>query len=426
MIGFLRSSPDTCAPLRRMIRHAVSGATVGAAALLAACNPTTLSGPGYGTGSGFNQPLSVSEPTGEVLGSGSVRVALLTPSSAEGVFGQTGQALRNAAAMALQDYSSADLQVIVKDVGQDTNGASQQASQALAEGAQLVIGPLRSDAVKKAGMVLKPAGVPMIAFTKDTGAAAQGVYLINFSPENDVERIISYAASQGKRSVAAIVPSTPFGNIVEASLRQNAARHGMRVMSIESYKSGNQPDPFGLQSAAEQIAKVKDQIDTVFIPEAAAAVSAAQLLAGQGIRNENVTFLGTSGWDQASISREPMLEGAWYPAPPKVLRNLDGRTIGFDSFASRYASQFGSQPPRVASLAYDSVILAAALVAQGGERRFSSQTLTDPNGFIGFGDGFFRFRTDGTSQRSLAIMQVSRGDAKIVDAAPMSAAGLPK
>nr|WP_319486906.1 penicillin-binding protein activator [uncultured Cohaesibacter sp.] len=393
-------------------------------ALLAACNPTTLSGPGYGTGT--SQPLTIAEPTGEVLGSGSVRVALLAPISAQGIFGQSGQALRNAAAMALQDYSSADLQVIVKDVGQNTSEASQQASKALAEGAQLVIGPLRSDAVKRAGMVLKPAGVPMIAFTTDTGAAAQGVYLINFSPENDVERIISYAASQGKRSIAAIVPQTPYGNIVEAALRQNAARYGVRVMTIENYKSGNQPDPFGLQNAAEQIAKLKDQIDAVFVPEAAAAVSAAQLLAGQGVRNKSVTFLGTGQWDQPTITREPMLDGAWYPAPPRVLRNLDGRTIGFDSFARRYAAQFGSEPPRVASLAYDSVILAAALVAQAGERRFAADTLTDPNGFIGFGDGFFRFRRDGTSQRSLAIMQISKGSSSIVSDAPMSAAGLPK
>nr|WP_319391305.1 penicillin-binding protein activator [uncultured Cohaesibacter sp.] len=407
-----------------MIKHAVSGTVIGVTALLAACNPTTLSGPGFGTGT--NQPLTIAEPTGEVLGSGSVRVALLAPISAQGIFGQSGQALRNAAAMALQDYSSADLQVIVKDVGQNSSEASQQASKALAEGAQLVIGPLRSDAVKRAGMVLKPAGVPMIAFTTDTGAAAQGVYLINFSPENDVERIISYAASQGKRSIAAIVPQTPYGNIVEAALRQDAARYGVRIMTIENYKSGNKPDPFGLQNAAEQIAKLKDQIDAIFVPEAAAAVSAAQLLAGQGVRNKTVTFLGTGQWDQPTITREPMLDGAWYPAPPRVLRNLDGRTIGFDSFARRYAAQFGSEPPRVASLAYDSVILAAALVAQAGERRFAADTLTDPNGFIGFGDGFFRFRRDGTSQRSLAIMQISKGSSSIVSDAPMSAAGLPK
>ena len=409
------------------IRPAVGVAMLGVAAFLSACQPVTLSGPGFGSSNNsLNQPVSVAQPTGEVLGSGTVRVALLTPSSAQGVFGQTGQAIRNAAAMALQDYSSADLQVVVKDVGAGNSAATQQAGRALAEGAQLVIGPLQSSAVKQAGLVLKPAGVPMIAFTTDTGAAARGVYLINFTPENDVERILSYASSQGKRSVAAMLPSTPYGNVVEAALRQYASRFGIRVVTIEKYKASSKPDPFDLQKAAEQIAQVKGQIDTLFIPEAAAAVSSAQLLAGQGVRANAIAFLGSSQWDNPTIFHEPMLKGAWYPAPPRSLRNLDGRTIGFDSFASRYSAQFGQQPPRVASLAYDSVILAAALVAQAGERRFAHETLTDPQGFIGFGDGYFRFRNDGTSQRGLAIMEIAGSDARIVQNAPMSATGLPK
>ncbi|HAT85233.1 MAG TPA: ethanolamine utilization protein EutM, partial [Rhizobiales bacterium] len=171
----------------------------------------------------------------------------MTPSSAPGQFGKAGQSIRNAAAMALQDYSSADLQVIVKDVGQDQ--AALQASKALAEGAQLVIGPMRSAQVKTAGTVLKPAGVPMLAFTTDTGVAARGVYLINFTPENDVDRMISYAASKGKRSIAAMLPATPYGSVVEASLRQTAARNGVRILAIEKYKSGGKADPFSLQTA---------------------------------------------------------------------------------------------------------------------------------------------------------------------------------
>ena len=421
-----RQSPDKQPISRRLIRSSATGAMLGLTALLAACQPVSLSGPGFSSSNTINSPVSVAQPTGEVLGSGSVRVALLTPSSAQGVFGQTGVAIRNAAAMALQDYSTADLQVVIKDVGASPDAATAQAGRALAEGAQLIIGPVRSSSVKQAGLVLKPAGVPMIAFTTDTGAAARGVYLINFTPENDVERMMSYAASQGKRSVAAILPSTPYGSVVEAALRQYASRFGIRVVTIEKYKAGSQADPFDLQKAAEQIAQVKNQIDSLFIPEASAVVNTAQLLAGQGVRGSDITFLGSSQWENPAVTREPMLKGAWYPAPPRALQNLDGRTIGFDSFASRYTAQFGQQPPRVAALAYDSVILAAALVAQAGERRFAHETLTDPQGFIGFGDGFFRFRADGTSQRSLAIMQVQGGGSSaIVENAPMSVAGLP-
>ena len=422
----MRISRQTHPSLPAVSRKMLAGATLCVSALLAACQPVSMSGPGFGTGSGqLTQPV-VSQPTGEVLGSGSVRVAFLTPTSATGVFGQTGQALRNAAAMALSDYSTADIQLVIKDVGSGDAAAAQQASRALAEGAQLVIGPLRSGAVRQAGAVLKPAGVPMIAFTTDTGTASKGVYLINFSPENDVERIVSYAAKKGKKSFAALLPSTPYGSVAEAALRQNAARYGIRVLAIEKYKSGTRPDPFDLQNAITKLAAVKNQIDALFIPDGSGAVSAAQLLAGQGIRGKTIKFLGSGQWDNAAIAREPLLAGSWYAAPPKDLRNLDGRTIGFNSFAARYSQKYGSTPPRVASLAYDAVILSAALVAQGGERRFAHETLADPQGFIGFGDGYFRFRGDGTSQRSLAVKEISGGTAKVVDAAPMSAAGLPR
>lgn len=410
----------------RASRRLLAGLSVACAAVLAACQPVSMSGPGFGTGSGqLTRPVTVAQPTGEVLGSGSVRVALLTPSSAQGVFGQIGQSLRNAAAMALADYSTADIQLVIKDVGAGEASAAQEAGRALAEGAQLVIGPLRSGSVRQAGAVLKPAGVPMIAFTTDTGTAARGVYLINFTPENDVERILSYAAQQGKRSMAALLPSTPYGSVMEAAMRQNASRFGIRVVAIERYKAGSKPDPFDLQNAITKIAEIKGQIDSLFIPDGSGVISAAQLLAGQGIRGNSIKFLGSGQWNNPAITREPLLKGAWYPAPPKSLRNLDGRTIGFDSFAARYSQQYGAQPPRVASLAYDAIILAAALVAQGGERRFAHETLTDPQGFIGFGDGYFRFRGDGTSQRSLAIMEIGKGGSKPVSQAPMSANGLP-
>ncbi|WP_373235500.1 penicillin-binding protein activator [Cohaesibacter celericrescens] len=424
---FRQSPKPKTALLKGLMRHSLAGAMLGAVALLAACQPVSMSGPGFGTSNNtLGQPAVLAQPTGEVLGSGSVRVALLTPSSAQGFFGQTGVAIRNATAMALEDYSSADLQVIVKDVGTGATAATDQAGRALAEGAQLVIGPLRSSSVKQAGLVLKPAGVPMIAFTTDTGAAARGVYLINFSPENDVESILSYAASKGKRSLAAMLPSTPYGSVVEAALRQYAARFGIRVVTIEKYKAGSQPDPFDLQKAAEQIAQIKGQVDTLFIPEASAAISAAQLLAGQGVRANSVTYLGSSQWDKPEILREPMLKGAWFPASPTSLRNDKGQIIGFEAFANRYASKYGQQPPRVAALAYDSIVLTATLVALAGERRFAHETLTGPQGFIGFGDGFFRFRSDGTSQRSLAIMEIASGSSRIIQDAPMSASGLPK
>ena len=74
-------------------------------------------------------------------------------------------------------------------------------------------------------------------------------------------------------------------------------------------------------------------------------------------------------------------------------------------------------PPRVASLAYDAVMLSAALTRQYGSQRFAETTLTNPSGFAGT-DGTFRFRPDGLSDRSLAVYEIRNNAATLVSPAP--------
>ena len=98
------------------------------------------------------------------------------------------------------------------------------------------------------------------------------------------------------------------------------------------------------------------------------------------------------------MAREDMLLGGWFAAPEP---DAD------DAFNGRYHDAFGTNPPQLASLAYDAVALVALL--SGGEpyHRFTQGALMDPNGFAGV-DGIFRFNADGTSERGLAVLEVRR------------------
>jgi hypothetical protein len=53
--------------------------------------------------------------------------------------------------------------------------------------------------VSRAAQVARARGVPVIAFSTDSGVAAPGVHLLSFLPESDVDRVIGYATQQGKR-----------------------------------------------------------------------------------------------------------------------------------------------------------------------------------------------------------------------------------
>ena len=76
-----------------------------------------------------------------------------------------------------------------------------------------------------------------------------------------------------------------------------------------------------------------------------------------------------------------------------------------------------SAPTRTATLSYDAVSLAAALVRTQGSQRFSESVLTNASGFAG-ADGVFRFRPDGLNERGLAVLELRNGQIVTVNAAP--------
>ena len=349
---------------------------------------------------------------GATIGTGSVKVALILPLGGSGQGAAAAASLRNAAELALAEFQGPDLTILVKDDRGGPDGAREAATQAVEEGAELIIGPLFAPAVSAAGGVARAAGRPVIAFSTDTAVAARGVYLLSFTPGPEVDRVVSYAAAQGRRSLAALVPESVYGNVVEAEFREAAARRGIRVAGIERYVSG-QPGP-AAQRLAAVIAGTAPTADAVFLPEGGDGLAAlGSALGAIGFDPSRVKPLGTGVWNDPRAARTPALAGGWYAVPDPS---------GFAAFAGRYRARFGAEPSRIASLAYDAVSLAAALARTQGSQRFADATLQSPSGFAG-ADGTFRFRADGTNDRTLSVVEIRGGATAVVSPAPKTLAG---
>src|SRR5215510_11807713 len=159
-------------------------------------------------------PTAPSQPSTNI-GEGKVKAGLILPLSASGNAAVAAQSMRNAAEMALAEFNNPDLQLLEKDDGGSAPGAQQAAQQALDEGAEIILGPLFALTVGPVGRAARARGVPVIAFSTDANVAARGIYLLSFLPESDVDRIIGYAASQGRRSFAALVPDNAYGSVAE-------------------------------------------------------------------------------------------------------------------------------------------------------------------------------------------------------------------
>jgi hypothetical protein len=129
-------------------------------------------------------------------------------------------------------------------------------------------------------------------------------------------------------------------------------------------------------------------------------------LTAAGANLRRVQLLGTGPWDNPTVFANATLQGGLYAAPDPS---------GFRQFSARYRAKYGSDPVRAATLSYDAVALVAALVKTQGAQRFAPETLQNASGFTGT-DGLFRFRSDGTNERGLAVLRVTPNGGQIAAA----------
>ncbi|HMF23729.1 MAG TPA: penicillin-binding protein activator [Pseudolabrys sp.] len=384
----------------RAWRHVRALLSVGATTMVLAACAGQIGGNG-------TTPQPANQVAVAPVGDGQVRVAMVLPLSAQGNAGVAAQSMRNAAEMALAEFKSSNVQLLVKDDGGTLQGAQAAAQQAISEGAEIIVGPLFAQSVGAVGQIARARNIPVIAFSTDASVAARGVYLLSFLPETDVRRIVDFAIVRGKRSFAALLPDNAYGTVVEAAFQQEVARRGGRVLALEKYSI----DPNRMNEAIRRVAQTANQVDSIFVADGADAVpQVAQALVSDGVNLKQVQLLGTGLWDDPRIFSTPALDGGWYAAP---------ESVGFRNFSGRYRARYGQDPVRTATLAYDAVALVAALVKTQGPQRFSEAVLTNPSGFAGI-DGVFRFRTDGTNERGLAVLRVAPSGGQVLSPAPSS------
>jgi branched-chain amino acid transport system substrate-binding protein len=412
--------------MRRWRSRLVAFASI---ASLTAC---TVSGPTLGT-----SDATGSLPSGEASAPaaaaravpsapGKAKVALLLPLSGPGNLATVARAMKQAGEMALLEQTAPGFELIVKDDRGTPDGARAAAQEALAEGTELLLGPLLSASVEAVSPIASAARVPVIAFSNNRRVASPGTWLLSFMPEQEVERIVGYAVAQGRRNFAALLPDDAYGRIVEEAFTRAVGAAQANVAAIERY---GRDASSGLLEATRRLGEAINNptmdgtaitADALLVPgEPDALMSIGPLLAYARIDTSRVKLLGTGGWDAPNIGRDVTFVGGWYPAP-------DQR--GWQSFSEKFARTFGTSPPRIASIAFDAVGIALALSGAPAANRFTPAGLTRPSGFTG-ADGTVRFQQDGTAVRALAVYEVQSFGARVIDpvgnAAPAGVATSP-
>lgn len=449
-------------PFRRVTDHTVTGSTerpvriVNPLALKAAC----LLGMSFLAACSSRQapaPMTITGPTAASIetrrpGQGimpphmqnrdPVRVAILLPLGSESEdIRERAQSLFEAAQLALFDQSNEALLLIPKDTYGTPGGAEAAAREAIDQGGELILGPLFAPSVQAVAPIARAAGVPVLAFSTDRDVAGDGVYLLSFMPEDEIETVTRFAVSRGVSSFAALIPEGAYGDRVRTAFNDSVIKTGGTVTQVEHYaretsamfepvkrianydarlaaiqferqRLGEKEDEES-QKALEFLEKIEvwggTDYQAVLIPEEGNLLkSLAPLLAYYEVRPRIVKFLGTGLWDDPDIVREPSLQGGWFAAPSPNAQK---------AFRQNFARRYGRAPQRIASLAYDAMMLAASLAAGPRAARFRRADITDPKGFAGI-DGLFRLLPDGRSERGLAVLEVTPDGFDVIGEAP--------
>jgi ABC-type branched-subunit amino acid transport system substrate-binding protein len=329
-----------------------------------------------------------------------VRVGIILPlSSTNAATRALAQSLLKAAQLAMFDAANPNLVLIVEDDGNGGATAAAAARRLLAQGAEVIVGPLFAASVSAVAPVARDRGVPVLAFSTEKAVAGQGVYLISFLPENEVTRVVDYAAGHGHSKFAALVPRTPYGELVGDAMRDAVAQSKGETVAVTPFT----PTAAGAVAPAREATSTG--ADALMIAQGGAVLRAMVPSIGN---RDHLKLLGTGLWDDDALNREVALEGSWYAAPEP---NADA------AFIAKYRNAFGAAPAQLASLAYDAVALVALLAPGEAYHRFTKPNLMDPNGFAGV-TGVFRFRPDGTSERGLAVLEMNRNGPRVVSPAP--------
>ena len=376
------------------VRKALAGATFGLAAVgLAACVPTTT-GPGLGAGE-------------------AVQVALLVPSgSGQASDESLARSLEDAARLAMADLGGVKVDLRVYPTAGQPAQAASAATQAVNDGAKIILGPVFAQEANAAGNAVAASGVSILSFSNNPAIAGGNVFVLGTTFPNIANRLSRYAVRQGKGNILILHDRTLAGDAGLAAIEASVVAASGSVVGVMGYEFSQN----GIVQAAPAIAAaVRDTGANALFLTADTAGSLpllTQLLRDNGLSPAVTQFLGLTRWDipPATLAL-PGVQGGWFALPDPSL---------YQQYAQRYSAAYGSAPHPISGLAYDGIAAIGALARQGGG--LSPSALTQGSGFAGV-TGVFRLLPDGSNERGLAVAEIRNNQVVVIDPAPRSFGG---
>ena len=209
----------------------------------------------------------------------------------------------------------------------------------------LILGPFTRASVLKIKPYVKSNSIPMFAFTNDIALVEKNIWSLGFSPEEQIDSIMSCALEKGYKNYGLIVPNDLYGKIILDRSIDNLSfkpKTAYKQLLLSNSDMRNKPK---LESILKNFLAYQEEKNQLYTSKFDAILiggnknfilEIAPLLAFYDIDSKKVQILGTEKFNVKEIKEEPSLEGAWFPMIlNKKERNDTIRLYKRDGFISK-------------------------------------------------------------------------------------------
>lgn len=365
------------------------------------------------------QPVSTTA-TGEqsaprIVPGAPVQVALLVPTgSGNSTDNFIATNLENAARLAIADLSGVQIDLRVYATAGNPTQAATVAAAAIADGAQIILGPLYAEEANAAGVAVAGSGVNLLAFSSNATIAGGNVFILGQTFRNTADRLVGYGTRNGINSYFIAHGDDLLGTVGREAIATAVRANGGTVSGVEAYPLSQQ----GILSAAPSIVAAANSAGAQAIFTTAGVNADLPILATAlpevGLNLQATRLIGLTRWNAVPQALAlPGLQGGLFALPDQQMTAI---------FENRYQAAYGAVPHPLASFAYDGIAAIGALVARGDANALGRASLTQGQGFEGT-SGIFRLLTDGTNERGLAVAEIRNNQVVVLEPAPRSFGG---
>ncbi|MBM1690463.1 penicillin-binding protein activator [Sulfitobacter geojensis] len=372
-----------------------------AALLLAACDPAAVGS--LATGGGVKIDANAPVP-----------VALLIPRGGSQSDNLLAQNLENAARLAIRDLGGVKIDLRVYGTAGNSATAANMASQAVNDGAKIILGPIYGESANAAGVAVASQGVNVLSFSNNPTIAGGNVFVLGQTFANTANRLVGYAKRNGKDKIVILHASDVAGQLGRNAIQQAISANGATLAGTVDYALSQ-------ESVVAAVPRVKAAVgsggaNALFLTTSSASALPlfAQLLPEAGVSSATSQYIGLTRWDIPKQTLDlPGVQGGWFAQPDPVATN---------AFNQKYSAAYGASPHPLAGLAFDGIAAVGALVKSGKSNALTGASLTQGAGFRG-ASGIFRLRRDGTNERGLAVATIRNKSVVVLEGAPKAFGG---